>query len=88
MSVFAPKQRVTLERKIPIAPALVPLPELAAIQAIADQGDLSKAAEIRYGRIPELQRQVEDASGRLADLQSDQTMLKEDIQGSMRARPS
>jgi ATP-dependent Clp protease ATP-binding subunit ClpB len=41
--------------------------------------DLEKAAEIRYGRIPELERQVEGATARLDDLQTDQKMLKEEV---------
>jgi ATP-dependent Clp protease ATP-binding subunit ClpB len=41
--------------------------------------DLEKAAEIRYGRIPELERQVEVATTRLAELQQDQRMLKEEV---------
>lgn len=43
--VFAPKHRAIQERKVSIAPALTPPPELASIQAIADQGDLEKAAQ-------------------------------------------
>jgi ATP-dependent Clp protease ATP-binding subunit ClpB len=41
--------------------------------------DLERAAEIRYGVIPELERQVEDATKRLAELQSEQKMLKEEV---------
>jgi ATP-dependent Clp protease ATP-binding subunit ClpB len=41
--------------------------------------DLEKAAEIRYGRIPELERQVDDATKRLAELQSESRMLKEEV---------
>ncbi|CAN5835173.1 ATP-dependent chaperone ClpB [soil metagenome] len=41
--------------------------------------DLEKAAEIRYGRLPELERQVDDATKRLADLQATQQMLKEEV---------
>jgi ATP-dependent Clp protease ATP-binding subunit ClpB len=41
--------------------------------------DLEKAAEIRYGRIPELERQVEEATTHLAELQQDQRMLKEEV---------
>ena len=41
--------------------------------------DLEKAAEIRYGRIPELERQVEEATSHLAELQQDQRMLKEEV---------
>jgi len=41
--------------------------------------DLEKAAEIRYGRIPELDRQVEEATKRLAELQAGSRMLKEEV---------
>ncbi|HET6953450.1 MAG TPA: AAA family ATPase [Acidimicrobiales bacterium] len=42
--------------------------------------DLEKAAEIRYGRIPELERQVEEATHRLDELQAGgQRMLKEEV---------
>jgi ATP-dependent Clp protease ATP-binding subunit ClpB len=41
--------------------------------------DLNRAAEIRYGRIPELDKQVEQATARLAALQAEQKMLKEEV---------
>ena len=41
--------------------------------------DLEKAAEIRYGVIPELERQVDEATKRLAELQGTQKMLKEEV---------
>ncbi|MGH9085720.1 MAG: ATP-dependent Clp protease ATP-binding subunit [Acidimicrobiales bacterium] len=41
--------------------------------------DLEKAAEIRYGRIPEVERQVEEASTALDELQGQQRMLKEEV---------
>ncbi len=41
--------------------------------------DLEKAAEIRYGQLPELDRQVEEATAVLAGLQSEQKMLKEEV---------
>ena len=41
--------------------------------------DLERAAEIRYGQIPELERQVADATQRLAELQTDLKMLKEEV---------
>ncbi len=41
--------------------------------------DLERAAEIRYGRIPELERRVEEATKRLAELQAEQKMLKEEV---------
>jgi ATP-dependent Clp protease ATP-binding subunit ClpB len=41
--------------------------------------DLEKAAEIRYGVVPELERQVEEATKRLAELQATLKMLKEEV---------
>jgi ATP-dependent Clp protease ATP-binding subunit ClpB len=41
--------------------------------------DLNKAAEIRYGQIPELERKVDEATKRLGELQADQKMLKEEV---------
>ena len=41
--------------------------------------DLEKAAEIRYGQIPALDQQVEDATRRLDELQASQRMLKEEV---------
>src|SRR3954454_17582703 len=41
--------------------------------------DLQRAAEIRFGILPELERQIEDATKRLADLQVNQKMLKEEV---------
>jgi ATP-dependent Clp protease ATP-binding subunit ClpB len=43
------------------------------------ESDLEKAAEIRYGRIPDLERQVEEASAALDELQGGQRMLKEEV---------
>jgi ATP-dependent Clp protease ATP-binding subunit ClpB len=57
--------------------------ELEAKKSEADgyerDGDLGRAAEIRYGAVPELERQVELATKRLAELQSEQKMLKEEV---------
>jgi ATP-dependent Clp protease ATP-binding subunit ClpB len=41
--------------------------------------DLNIAAEIRYGRIPELERRIVEATGHLDVLQADQRMLKEEV---------
>ncbi|MFZ4811045.1 MAG: AAA family ATPase, partial [Ilumatobacteraceae bacterium] len=41
--------------------------------------DLAIAAEIRYGRIPELERRIEDATAHLDQLQSGHRMLKEEV---------
>ncbi len=42
-------------------------------------GDLARSAEVRYGRIPEIERRVEEATRSLAALQSEQQMLKEEV---------
>src|SRR3954466_14700925 len=60
---------------------------IAAIRALKEEldhhrgelereSDLEKAAEVRYGRIPELERRVDEASKRLDELQATQRMLK------------
>jgi ATP-dependent Clp protease ATP-binding subunit ClpB len=41
--------------------------------------DLERAAEIRYGRIPELERQIQAATAELDALQRDKKMLKEEV---------
>ncbi len=41
--------------------------------------DLNVAAEIRYGRIPELERRVEEATAHLDELQETDAMLKEEV---------
>jgi len=43
------------------------------------ESDLERAAEIRYGQIPELERRVADASAHLAELQAERKMLKEEV---------
>jgi ATP-dependent Clp protease ATP-binding subunit ClpB len=42
-------------------------------------GDLARAAEIQYGQVPELERNLADATKRLAELQADSKMLKQDV---------
>jgi ATP-dependent Clp protease ATP-binding subunit ClpB len=42
-------------------------------------GDLNRASEIRYGKIPEVTHQVEEATKRLEELQADQKMLKQEV---------
>jgi ATP-dependent Clp protease ATP-binding subunit ClpB len=57
--------------------------ELEAARSEADRferdGELGRSAEIRYGRVPALEREVEAATSRLAELQVDQRMLKEEV---------
>ena len=43
------------------------------------ENDLAKAAEIRFGRIPELDRRIAEASTHLDDLQKGGRMLKEEV---------
>ena len=42
-------------------------------------GELQVAAELRYGRIPTLEKELNDATTRLAELQAGQRMLKEEV---------
>ncbi len=42
-------------------------------------GDLGKAAEIKYGRVPTLQKQLEDLRAKLANVQEKQSYLKEEV---------
>ena len=41
--------------------------------------DLERAAEIRYGQIPQLEHGIDDATVRLAELQGTEQMLKEEV---------
>ncbi|MBM4154444.1 MAG: ATP-dependent chaperone ClpB [Lentisphaerae bacterium] len=41
--------------------------------------DLEKAAELRYGRIPRIERQIAEAQAKLAEVQKDVKMLKEEV---------
>jgi ATP-dependent Clp protease ATP-binding subunit ClpB len=42
-------------------------------------GDLGKVAEIRYGKVSEVERRLAEANRALAELQKDQKMLKEEV---------
>ncbi|HEX8476537.1 MAG TPA: ATP-dependent chaperone ClpB [Pyrinomonadaceae bacterium] len=57
--------------------------ELEQLRLQLDQarnaGDLSRAAELQYGRIPELERRLQDEQTKLAELQRDGVMLKEEV---------
>ncbi len=43
------------------------------------RGDLGKAAEIEYGKVPELEKQIERLRGKLAEVQKTQAYLKEEV---------
>ncbi|MCL4433895.1 MAG: AAA family ATPase [Actinobacteria bacterium] len=49
-----------------------------ADRAVRD-GDLTAASELRYGRIPELERKIDEAGVRLQELQAHGAMLKEEV---------
>ena len=46
---------------------------------IERETDLEKASEIRYGQLPELERQIEAATDHLAELQKNRRFLKEEV---------
>lgn len=43
------------------------------------KGELSKVAELRYGKLYELSRKLDDANQRLSQLQKDKKLLKEEV---------
>ena len=43
------------------------------------RGDLQKTAELRYGRLPQLEKELAAADARLADLQKGRPMLREEV---------
>ncbi|MBA3556480.1 MAG: AAA family ATPase, partial [Gemmatimonadales bacterium] len=57
--------------------------ELESLKGEVDQatrrGDLQRAAELRYGRIPELERRLEEDERRLAEVQTKAKYLKEEV---------
>jgi ATP-dependent Clp protease ATP-binding subunit ClpB len=57
--------------------------ELEALRGEADRyergGELARASEIRYGKIPDLSRRVDDATKALQELQAGQKMLKQEV---------
>lgn len=48
-------------------------------QVAEREGDLSKAAELKYGKMIELEKMLEEENNKLADLQSGKKMLKEEV---------
>jgi ATP-dependent Clp protease ATP-binding subunit ClpB len=49
------------------------------MQRAQQAGDYAKASELQYGKLPELERRLLDEQARLADLQKNQRMLKEEV---------
>src|SRR5437899_7752017 len=50
-----------------------------AITEAERSGDLQRAAELRYGKLPALEKDLADQNARLADLQKGQPMLQEEV---------
>ncbi|MEO5898418.1 MAG: ATP-dependent chaperone ClpB [Vicinamibacterales bacterium] len=48
-------------------------------QRAQQAGDYAKASELQYGRLPQLERQIQEEEQRLADLQQNKRMLKEEV---------
>src|SRR6267143_715346 len=42
-------------------------------------GDYQKASELQYGRVPDLEKRIREEEARLAELQKDHKMLKEEV---------
>src|SRR5882762_1754399 len=42
-------------------------------------GDYTKASELQYGRVPELEQRIREVEARLAEIQRDHRMLKEEV---------
>src|SRR5690606_36902484 len=51
----------------------------AEVDAATRRGDLQRAAELRYGRIPELEAEVQAGQAKLAELQQSARYLKEEV---------
>jgi ATP-dependent Clp protease ATP-binding subunit ClpB len=49
------------------------------MQRVQQAGDYAKASELQYGRLPELERKIKEQETRLAELQKNQRMLKEEV---------
>ncbi|HET9595358.1 MAG TPA: ATP-dependent chaperone ClpB [Anaeromyxobacteraceae bacterium] len=63
-----------------VAGAKAEMDRLKSDQAAAERtADFNKAAEIKFGRLPELQRKVEQGQQRLAEVQRQGAMLREEV---------
>jgi ATP-dependent Clp protease ATP-binding subunit ClpB len=51
----------------------------AEAERFARDGDLTRASEIRYGQVPDIERKIEDAGKALAELQTNGALLKEEV---------
>jgi ATP-dependent Clp protease ATP-binding subunit ClpB len=51
----------------------------AEIERAQRAGDYAKASELQYGRVPQLEQAIRDEEAKLAALQKDKRMLKEEV---------
>ena len=49
------------------------------LEQARQQGDLNRAAELQYGKIPGLEKELSDEQNRLSELQKDGVFLKEEV---------
>jgi ATP-dependent Clp protease ATP-binding subunit ClpB len=49
------------------------------MQRTQQRGDYGKASELQYGRVPEIEGKIREQEARLAELQKNQRMLKEEV---------
>jgi ATP-dependent Clp protease ATP-binding subunit ClpB len=51
----------------------------ADIERAQRGGDYTKASELQYGRVPEVEQRIREEEARLAEIQKDKRMLKEEV---------
>ncbi len=49
------------------------------IELAQRSGEYAKASELQYGKLPELERRIQEQEAKLAELQKEQRMLKEEV---------
>jgi ATP-dependent Clp protease ATP-binding subunit ClpB len=49
------------------------------VERATRSGDYTKASELQYGRLPDVERQIKEQEARLTELQKDKRMLKEEV---------
>ncbi len=52
---------------------------ISKLVTLEREGDLAGASEVRYGTLPDLERQIDEATKVLNELQSERQMLKEEV---------
>src|SRR5688572_14181012 len=71
------KDKAGKERRTAVEQEISELKE--EVDQVTRRGDLQKAAELRYGRIPELEQKIHDEEARLAGIQKQAKYLKEEV---------